>query len=512
MARRASNSGRGGVKKMASAPPDQAAAAKPPIGETTTSQSREAGFPLSIEGFAAPLPGTFLNYRRMRANPTVAIARMAAAAPIKMAEWGYVEGEDQRDRPNQGGDEVVATRDIDAMIATVKSSIEPLRAMLISQAMRALDYGFQAFEKVWDKRERDGRPEFYIRKLKPLLPDCTRVLVDSTTGAFEGAENQGIRLAPNKVFWFAHDMEGTDFYGRSRHENIRGAWTVWDQLIERMGKHVAVSSVPVPMISYPPGTTDDNGTKRDNFEIARNVLSMLGRGYGVAMPNVYHKAAEDMVRGGFDPSKLQAWQISFLEPKSSILAQIVEGLRHFESLMSRGWLVPERVMLEGEHGTKAESEAHADVAIAMAQETLDDLIRCVNWYLVDQILVANYGPDARGKVKVATDPLSDDAKALVRQVITTVLTAPNNLDLLLAMLDFEAMLDQQGLPLVPGVENPLEAFVAEKERRQAELMATTAEVGSGREDEDPEGGGNTPPPNRGQRRTMSRLLGKLIGK
>ena len=41
-----------------------------------------------------PAPGTYKTYREMRTNPTVALARMMARAPIQSAKWS-VESEDE---------------------------------------------------------------------------------------------------------------------------------------------------------------------------------------------------------------------------------------------------------------------------------------------------------------------------------------------------------------------------------------------------------------------------------
>ena len=37
--------------------------------------------------FKKPDPGTYKTYREMRKNPTIAMARMLATAPVRTAEW-----------------------------------------------------------------------------------------------------------------------------------------------------------------------------------------------------------------------------------------------------------------------------------------------------------------------------------------------------------------------------------------------------------------------------------------
>ena len=104
-------------------------------------------------------------------------------------------------------------------------------------------------------------------------------------------------------------------------------------------------------------------------------------------------------------------------------------------------------MAEGHFGTKAEAESHADMAVAIAQHDMFDLLRAFNENVVDPLLALNFGPQARGLVTVSANPLIDDKAVLARTIVQTVLTAPTNTELLLKVLNFDAMLEQQGLPV-----------------------------------------------------------------
>ena len=397
------------------------------------------------------LPGTYQVYRRMRGNPTIALARAAATAPVRAAQWG------------------IETRDgtPEAWQDFVSENIEPRWPVLIKDMLYGLDYGHASFEKVWRVRP-DGLWD--IVRVKPLLPEMTEVVVDADTGAFAGLRQEDIVLDVMQSFHFVYDGEAGDFYGRSRHENCRAAWANWDSILAKASVYVQKTSGVIPMIQYPEGkSTDAAGTEVDNYQHAKRMLQELGQAHGVYMPNTLAKFAEDLVRQGVDISQLKAWHISFLEAQSRHGDEFVTMMRHMESLLMRGWLVPERTATEGQHGTLADATAHTSLALVVSDLLLQDITRYINWYLIDPMLAVNFGEDARGAVYVSPETLGSDEKTFFRTLATAVLANPMNVGMLQTMVDLETMLDIAGLPRT-GSEGP-------DLIRQAEDAAKRAESG-----------------------------------
>ena len=426
-------------KRPTTALTERPAPKQPVSGEVTQAQGvagvSSAIFP--IPGFDAPLAGTYQTYRMMRRNPTIAIARMAATAPIKAADWSF---EKQDDAPN-------------GAMELIEAAIEPVLRLVVREMTRALDYGFQSFELVWELQDTFLVPH----KIKPLIPDKTQIVIDKSTGAFAGLKQGAVELEPAKSLLFTYDGEGSNFYGRSRMENCRDTWSNWRSTVNRIGRYVGKVSGVIPMVRYPIGSSQDaDGAKQSNFDLATKVLQQLGQGHGVAWPVELAGWAEDMVRQGVDPEKLYAWRITFLESKGQHGQSLMSVLKGFDVYLIRGWLVPERAVTEGQHGTKAEAEAHIDVAILGAEEVLQDIALTINWHLIDKILILNYGPEAAGTVKVTPAPLVDAKRQLVRTIMEKVLTQPGTADLLLAMLNIDAMIEQSGLPKrEEGEESPI---------------------------------------------------------
>ena len=392
-----------------------------------------------VVGFQQAPPATLTTYRRMRADPTVALARAVATAPIMSAKYS-----------------VEAVKGVpDDRIEFVREEIDPIWPTLIKDMLLALDFGFQAFEKVWMVNEA-GR--LVYRKIKPLNPDDTEITVVENTGTFAGIKQKDVQLGVPESFVYTHDMMWGNYYGRSRHENIREqAWHPWIQVNERAGKYAAKVAGVIPMIEYPVGESQDAaGQTVSNFTVAQRILTELGNANGVAMPNTLSEYMGDLLRAGAKAEDLKAWRISFLEAKGQHGGDFTDMLRYYDSQKMRGWLVPERVALEGQFGTKAEAGVQTGTALTVATLTLRDVIRHINWYIVNPLLVYNYGREAENGVYLTHAGLDPAVAALFDKLVTNVLGNPANVDLWQAWLDVDALLDAVGLPKSEAVVDPRE--------------------------------------------------------
>lgn len=436
-------------------------------GEQTGRQAATLGVALFGSGFdlGTPQPSTYATYRKMRLNPTIALARSVAAAPLRSSSIS-IEGD--KDVP----------QDIKDFVDVQLSSFWP---ELLRNILFALDYGWQPFEKVWGVE--NGK--YIYKKFKSLLVDKTQLNLDQKTGKFAGLKQDNVNLPPQNCYVFTNEQECDNFYGRSRHENIRAtAWLAWEKTLERFGKYLGKIAGITPMMKYPPGQSlDKTGAIKDNFDIATALLASLGRGDGIAMPDVPPKWIGDnldaLVRAGLDLSKLKAWEISFLETGRDHSQGFSAALRHLESMMMRGWLVPERVATEGQMGTKAESATQTETAMAITDVLFDDIIRSVNWYIVNPLLVYNFGPQYENKVYIKKGGLAPELQEFYRKVMERVLGEPINLGFFAQWTDIDAILDtlqwprkkqpEEGQEEIPSDENSISPELA---NRVAAMMAS----------------------------------------
>lgn len=384
-------------------------------------------------GYGKPDAGTFETYRRMRDNPTAALARMIATGPIRGSEWS-VEIDD-------GVPEGIAEE--------VEAEFFPHRAGIIEDAMRALEYGFQAWELVWQVAVRPYGQRLVIDKYKSLLQDKTDPLIDDK-GTYRGLENAGILLAPENTLWYTHDRECDNWYGRSRYENYRvKAQKPWEELQNQQGIYAKRVACPILIVHYPMGKSkNESGAEVDNFDLAKQLVQSVARARYACIPNQLMREAIPLLREGAKIADMRQWILEWLEVSTSHGGEYVEMMRHYESMIFRAWLVPERAGLEGQYGTKAEAVAHSDIALIAAELTQQEMMRAVNRYAVDRYVTLNHGARYKGMVRLVGKPIDDVSATLHSEIIKKVLG--ENPDIFEGAIDTEGLYERFKLPAREG--------------------------------------------------------------
>jgi hypothetical protein len=121
--------------------------------------------------------------------------------------------------------------------------------------------------------------------------------------------------------------------------------------------------------------------------------------------------------------------------------------RYYDSLMVRGWLVPERALIEAQTaGSRADSETQSANAMSGSEAIDHDLARQLNWYVIDPLLVYNFGERARGSVYITPAPIEDDKRRVFSRLFEAVLTNPGTLEETLTWVDMDAVFDVLEIP------------------------------------------------------------------
>jgi hypothetical protein len=395
--------------------------------ELTRAQQAFGSVWAGLQGYDRSSAGSYQTYRAMGAHPTLALARAVVAGPVLAGAW-TVEAD------------ASATAE---QIGLVRSVLLPMRTMLLTAGLRALDYGWQPFEKVWQV---DGSC-IILRKIKPLLPDLTEIVCDEN-GAFAGLRQDRVHLPAEKCLVISMDVEAGDLYGRSRHENVRDIWSRWQQIDQQSAQLSNKAAAIIPQIHFPQGTSvDANGRTVSNFEAAMSILRNLSQGRGVAVPNLY--ANTDDPRTDAELAGKSAWVISFLEAGSAAasVGTLTDRQRYYDTLMVRGWLRPERAVLEATlAGSRADAETHAHFGIRESEAIDNEIARQINWYVVDDLLAMNFGHKARGKVWIKPVPLVDEKRAVFERMFTALTADTESLRDVLNRCDMNAVLDAMAIP------------------------------------------------------------------
>ncbi len=393
--------------------------------------SNIAGFATAgVPGFLPPEPGTFATYRRIASHPTIALVMRIVIAPIVANSWGWSK------RPSAP----------EHWLTFVRDMLEPQRTGVLNDGLRALSSGFAPFEKVWETRGR----HLVLTKLKPLLPEITRILVDAH-GNFAGlrqsmADESPHDLIGSKAFVYTYDGECGNYYGRSRHENVRVVWSQAMQTAERYAQYQKKITGVIAQLHYPEGSSRDAaGVERSNDLIAQQILEAVSMGKSVRFPNLF--ASIDDPKSAADLAGKSQWVLSQFDPGGTDYSTgLVAALGYYDKLLFRGWLRPERVGLEALHGTRADAQNHSETAVQDSELVDRDFAGQFNAGVVDDVLTLNFGPAAKGAVWVQPSPISDVKTENVKSVLVGLLQRTRIAGRVADLIDIEALLEDLDVP------------------------------------------------------------------
>ncbi len=386
-----------------------------------------------------PTGVTYDTYRAMRSHPTLALARALTVAPIVAGKWSTFASDEASDEA----------------VKFIEDELIPLRAQIMEQALLAgIDFGWQPWEKVFTTKE-DGR--IHLQKLKPLLQDITTILIDPATGAFAGFEQRGglVKLDLDSSLLISWRVEGTDWYGYPLLENARltyVAWTAANDAATRYDTKVAGANF---VVHYPVGTTVVDGVETSNFTIAEEILNSLEGSGSVAIPRIPIEYVEKL-----NAQAGAGWEIEILSDGAPKQYSFNNRMDYFDKNFVRSLLWPERALLEGSHGTKAEASVHAGAALTNMELTDLHVTRFINWYVVDQLLALNFGESARGSVQLQSAPILDEKQEFLRSVFEAVIKDPVGFAGLADRIDMEALIDRLDIPKLDegSVEEDVEDY------------------------------------------------------
>ena len=108
--------------------------------------------------------------------------------------------------------------------------------------------------------------------------------------------------------------------------------------------------------------------------------------------------------------------------------------------------MPERTLQEGQHGTKAEAETHADAAMTYIDMRLKHVMQQVNKHVVKPELAAHFGEQWADSVRVIPEPIDADRRAYLQSVYDKILSTPEGFMSELDSIDVAALRDVSQIP------------------------------------------------------------------
>lgn len=371
---------------------------------------------------------SYTKIRQMRKDPTISLVRLMFFAGIIAADWSVeIDSDEYEEAAEYIKDQIIPSR----------------RHILSTAALGCFDFGWQPFEKVFDLRG----GVFSLKKLKPLVQDITEIVSNDDTGAFEGFKQADIEIPVDKSLLFNFDVEGTEWTGNSVMSNIESPYdsslTLQDAA-QRFDEKMAGAHW---VVYYPDGSTTFNGNDTPNSEIADHILTTLRASGSIAIP---------IGKGIFDDiaTEKNGWRIELITAGGASFP-FGDRFDYLDKLKVRGAGFPERSILEGTFGTKAEAETHGDFVITMIEYRHECLVEILNWHLVNQMLKYQFGSSFENKVFIQQAPLNDAKKAMLKDLYDKILSNPDGFVREVEAMDVEAIADSLG---VPRIEDPIDAL------------------------------------------------------
>lgn len=385
-----------------------AIAQRPPLGELAARPGRRFWTDLTLPGLGGFDPGavTHATRKRMRKDGQIALGLAAIKAPLMAVRW-WVESDDAR------------------AAALVEAVLAPLWRELLRSSLNAVDFGFQAHEKVWAIRpltvtDRDGRRHHFpqaavVRAVRDLDPEYVTLLVDELgrfAGFRYGLDRDAVFVPAEKAYVVTLGKEWGNLYGTSRLDAAYEPW-YWasvmylfcNRYFERKADPAVVATGPAEE------RTDETGAATAALDHLDRLAANLRAGGTVTLP--------------YEPDEATGrnrWSIEYLLDDKRA-DQFLEYLNHLQALKLRSVLVPERVLTQDSAtGTQAMARTHTETFLRSEELILADVLDHINQFLVPQIVLYNVGTNAAPAV-VKAGPLTDDHKAYLARIAAEALAA-----------------------------------------------------------------------------------------
>lgn len=376
-------------------------------------------------------------FDEMLRDPTIRLAIDVVVAMLKRQEWS-VEGSDP------------------AQCAHVLTALEPHREQIIRSGLRgALRDGWRAFEVAY--RVDDESRLNTIAGVKPLRAKQTQPLVYEDTGEFAGVQNKGtsseraqetIEIDERHSFLVNFDDDGFGDLSEPLLRVARGPYDRWensDEGAQRYDKKVAGGFI---FIQYPVGSTPysaNGGAETDNAVIAKDMaLNFEAAGHACVPVRVDPETGET-VDG--------PWKVEHVAASGGLQPNFVSRAKYLDALKLRALGVPERSVTEGTFGTKAESEAHADVAVLINVDRHERIVSSVDRGPVRELNLANWNdPKATRLVLAKLDPAD---RELFAQIFTSLMADPVFGEQIAAQVSVDELLDKLNVPKHEPGDTPL---------------------------------------------------------
>lgn len=382
--------------------------------------------------------------RDMREDATISLVRQLVAAPVISAPWHVIAKKNAPKGAKEFIEEHFASHRLDLLEKSVYGT---------------LDYGWAPFEKVFGI---DDQERLVVDWYKPLIQDFTRIRIEVLTGEYIGLRqfntfrnsevsnaNGWVDLDVRKAFRTSVNVEGTDWYGRPTMKAAELAYDNWLDINDAANRYDTKIAGSHWVVYYPIGKsryTKSDGTEielHDNMLIAKDVLESIESSGSLAIPSSISTVIEDLQES--HDVKDFAWKVELISDKGG-KAGFVERQNYLDRLKVRAFGFPERAILQGEFGTKADAGEHANFAILNLELQHARILRDYHNQDTQFLMAANYGRKFANTVEIVSAPLIDSNRQMLKQIYMAIIQNGDLAKLEVLNMDMAAVKERIGVP------------------------------------------------------------------
>lgn len=368
----------------------------------------------------ADLPAADVStYKAMRKDPQIALAMAVKKAPIARAKWDVVCENARVKR-------------------LVQENLDRIWRRMTLRSLSALEFGFQAFEKVWTLRG----GAYQIEDLVDIDPADVTMLADERTGAFGGFQVGETKVLVEKAFVFTHQKEWGNLYGRSEFESICDVWWWSMCAYDLVNRYYERKADPPIKARAPSGVqTDTQGNVTDNMQHMEELVETLKSNGVVTLP------AEVLTEQGE-----LAWDAEYmLDDQRGPM--FLEYINHLDAKKLRGLFVPERTVTQDQAtGSYGMAETHRTAFADTEDLIVAEYEEQVNAYVVRPLVQYNARRPVDCRVKIAR--MADDEREHLWGVIERILASAEAGNLT-RLIDRKRLLDNADIPMVEDIDRIL---------------------------------------------------------
>ena len=289
----------------------------------------------------------------------------------------------------------------------IRMNLEPRMLSLINNMCNALQFGHQAFEKIWE--EKNGQWQY--AGFQDLHPDSVRYK-KGEKGVFDGIEQYTTKgtvyIPPDKSFVFTNEKRWGNPYGRSK---FRAAYMYWfidkytydfeNQYFERYANPILWGQAP----SGQTQTGTGNTSQKSNISILFDLLKDAKNAGIIVTPSDVDAVTHQ-----------KKWIVGFLEAQRRG-ADYRSRHEYLDLMKARAIFAPELVFSAPYAGSSyALAREHATIFMSAEEAILQEVKNHIEKYIIPQMITYNFGSKAP-KATWDYESIAPETRTLLRDLV-----------------------------------------------------------------------------------------------